>query len=219
MPVSELAGQRRDMVQRQLRARGIRDARVLAAMANVPRHLFMPETVQAAAYQDRAVTIGQGQTISQPYMVALMTELLELRPGDRVLEIGTGSGYQTAVLAEIADTVVSIERHAPLADRARKVLEELGYRNVRVLVGDGTQGCPEAAPYDAILVTAGGPHVPEPLKQQLALGGRLVCPVGPREAQELVRIVRSVRGLEKERSIRCSFVPLIGEEGWSEGTR
>ncbi len=206
------------MVDRQLRARGIRDARVLAAMERIPRHVFLPEAVRSAAYDDRAVMIGAGQTISQPYMVALMTELLELRPGDNVLEIGTGSGYQTAVLAEIAGTVVSIERHAKLAERAREVLESLGYANAQVFVGDGTQGSWPGAPFDAILVAAAGPRVPITLEAQLAMGGRMVCPVGPREVQELVRVVRTPRGLETERSIRCSFVPLIGEEGWVEGT-
>ncbi len=219
MPAADYADTRRRMVQRQLRARGIADERVLAAMERVPRHLFMPERVRGHAYEDRAVAIGEGQTISQPYMVALMTELLGLEPGDKVLEIGTGSGYQTAVLAEMGGRVVSIERHAALADRARAVLDALGYPNVRILVGDGTQGHAADAPYDAILVTAGGPAVPAPLEAQLAIGGRMVCPVGPREVQELVRVVRTESGLEQERSIRCSFVPLIGEEGWEEGTR
>ena len=152
-------------------------------------------------------------------MVALMTELLDLRPEDNVLEVGTGSGYQTAVLAEIAGTVTSIERHAPLAEHAREVLQSLGYRNVKIHVGDGTQGNQTGGPYDAILVTAAGPRVPITLEAQLAMGGRMVCPVGPREVQELVRVVRTPRGLETERSIRCSFVPLIGEDGWVEGTR
>jgi len=207
------------MVERQLRARGISDSRVLEAMEHVPRHVFMPERVRAHAYDDRAVSIGAGQTISQPYMVALMTELLTLRPNDRVLEIGTGSGYQTAVLAELVDHVVTVERHAVLAERARHILDELGYPNVTVFVGDGTQGYETGGPYDAILVTAGGPQIPSSLEAQLAVGGRMVCPVGPREVQDLVRVVRTPDGLRQERSIRCSFVPLIGDEGWVEGTR
>jgi len=202
------------MVERQLRARGIRDERVLTVMERIPRHLFMPEALRHLAYQDRAVSIGEGQTISQPYMVALMTELLCLRAEDRVLEIGTGSGYQTAILAELSAEVVTIERHAALAERARGVLASQGCSKVSVIVGDGTQGFAGRAPYDAILVTAGGPQVPPSLEAQLALGGRLVCPVGPREVQELLRIVRTPRGLEREKGIQCSFVPLIGEEAW-----
>jgi protein-L-isoaspartate(D-aspartate) O-methyltransferase len=179
----------------------------------------MPERARGAAYEDRAVAIGEGQTISQPYMVALMTELLELRPADRVLEIGTGSGYQTAILAEIAGHVDTIERHRPLAERAQAVLETLAYRNIRMLVGDGTQGYEEGGPYDAILVAAGGPYIPASLEEQMAIGARMVCPVGRRDVQELIRVERTPSGLEKERTIRCSFVPLIGEEGWAEGTR
>lgn len=206
---------RKRMVKTQLRARDIRDERVLAAMERVPRHAFMPPDVRHLAYEDRAVSIGQGQTISQPYMVALMTELLDLQPGDRVLEIGTGSGYQTAVLAELAANVISIERHAPLAERAKQVLGELGYSNVTIVVGDGTQGYEQNAPYDAIIVTAGGPRIPPSLGGQLAVGGRLVCPVGTQEVQELLRVVRTSEGLTQERSIKCCFVPLIGEEGWT----
>jgi protein-L-isoaspartate(D-aspartate) O-methyltransferase len=205
---------RRRMVERQLRSRGICDERVLSAMDEVPRHLFMPESRRDVAYADRAVSIGEGQTISQPYMVALMTEMLRLLPEDRVLEIGTGSGYQTAILAKLAREVISIERHAALAERALAVLRSLGYANVTLVVGDGTQGHAGRAPYDAILVTAGGPQVPPSLEAQLAVGGRLVCPVGPREVQELVRIVRTPHGFERETGIQCSFVPLIGEEGW-----
>jgi len=171
------------------------------------------------AYHDRAVSIGEKQTISQPYMVALMTELLRLQPADRVLEIGTGSGYQTAILAELAAEVVTIERHAVLAERARTVLRSLGYPNIAVIVGDGTQGYAEHAPYNAILVTAGGPQVPPSLEGQLAMGGRMVCPVGPREVQELIRVVRIPAGIERETGIQCSFVPLIGEEGWDLGPR
>ena len=207
---------RQQMVATQLKARGIADPRVLRAMGEVPRHLFIPKKLRDRSYDDCAVSIGEGQTISQPYMVALMTELLELRPADRVLEVGTGSGYQTAILAALAQEVISIERHPALAEAARGVLGQLGYENVTIVVGDGTQGHVERAPYDAILVTAGGPRVPESLGDQLAIGGRLVCPVGPRDVQDLLRLVRTSEGLEQERSIRCSFVPLIGTEGWSE---
>lgn len=208
--------QRRAMVEEQLVERDIEDPRVLDAMRSVPRHAFMPQRVRALAYADRAVGIGAHQTISQPYMVALMTELLELQPEDRVLEIGTGSGYQTAILAELAREVVSIERHESLAKSARETLDALGYGNVRIIVGDGTKGWPENAPYDAIIVTAGAPKIPGPLGDQLAPNGRLVCPVGPRELQQLIRLRQTPEGLVRERSIRCTFVPLIGREGWSE---
>lgn len=216
MTPSDFETARQRMVATQLKARGIADSRVLSAMGQVPRHLFVPEKLRDRSYDDCAVGIGEGQTISQPYMVALMTELLELRPADRVLEVGTGSGYQTAILAALAQEVISIERHPALAEAARRVLGQLGYENVTIVVGDGTQGHVERAPYDAIIVTAGGPRVPEPLGGQLAIGGRLVCPVGPRDVQDLLRLVRRSEGLEQERSIRCSFVPLIGTEGWSE---
>jgi protein-L-isoaspartate(D-aspartate) O-methyltransferase len=208
--------QREAMVEEQLVERSIKDVRLLNAMRAVPRHVFMPEGVRALAYADRAVGIGVDQTISQPYMVALMTELLEIQPGDRVLEVGTGSGYQTAILAELARHVVSIERHETLANAAKNTLSELGYTNVRVIVGDGTRGWPEDAPYDAIIVTAGAPGIPQSLGAQLAPNGRLVCPVGPRELQQLIRLRRTPEGLVREKSIRCTFVPLIGHEGWAE---
>lgn len=206
--------ERNRMVDDQIAARGMGDARVLAAMRRVPRHLFIPAELRGYAYDDHPVQIGCGQTISQPYMVAAMTGLLRLKPGDRVLEVGTGSGYQAAILAEMAATVISIERHAQLAERARERLEQLGYANITVLVGDGTVGCPEEAPFDAILVTAGGPVTPAALKQQLAVGGRLVCPVGPRDMQQLVTVVRTEEGLDEEIGMSCVFVPLVGEEGW-----
>lgn len=205
------------MVREQLKGHGIDDERVLRAMDKIPRHLFVPENLRARAYEDCALGIAVGQTISQPYMVGLMSQLMELQPSDRVLEIGTGSGYQAAVLAELAAEVVSIERHAELAHRAEALLRDQGYDNVTVILGDGTQGYPEGAPYDAIVVTAGGPRVPESLGRQLTLDGRLVCPVGPRKVQELLRLVRTPKGLIKQRSVRCSFVPLIGSEGWGEG--
>lgn len=207
------------MVAKQLKARGIRDRRVLQAMSDLPRHLFVPEKLRDRSYDDCAVAIKAGQTISQPYMVALMTELLDLKPTDRVLEVGSGSGYQTAILATLASEVISIERQPSLAKSAREMLTQLGFENAAVLVGDGTQGHLEGAPYDAIIVTAAGPRIPTPLGEQLAIGGRLVCPVGPRDVQDLLRLVRGPGGLQQERSIRCTFVPLIGSEGWSEEVR
>lgn len=203
-----------DMIARQLLGRGILDKRVLQAMRTVPRHAFVPEAMREKAYEDGPLAIGQGQTISQPYMVALMSEMLELKGTERVLEVGTGSGYQAAILGLLARRVVSIERHEPLAQKAAAILGKLGIKNVVVQVGDGTMGAPDHAPFDAIIVTAGGPHVPDSLVDQLAVGGRLVCPVGPRDGQRIVRIRRTERGIIEEEGIRCAFVPLIGEEGW-----
>ncbi len=202
------------MVRSQLIQRKIRDARTLEAMRRVPREAFVPEKVRGSAYDDRPLPIGENQTISQPYMVALMTEALELTGGETVLEIGTGSGYQTAVLAEIVKTVFSIERIGPLADSARALLQQLGYANVTVLVGDGTLGAAEHAPFDAIIVTAGSPGVPLSLKEQLADGGRLVIPVGSRGYQELNRIRRQGNDFITENLGGCVFVPLIGVQGW-----
>lgn len=210
------AREREAMVESQILARGVHDARVADAMRRVPRHCFVPATLQRHAYEDRPLEIGWGQTISQPYMVALMTSLLALQPEDRVLEIGTGSGYQSAILSLLAAEVFTIERKEGLAEVARDHLKGLGYCNVTVLVGDGTLGCPAYAPFDAILVTAGGPSVPESLKTQLKNGGRLVCPVGPRSVQRLVRLVRLGQTFHEEQSIDCVFVPLIGQEGWEE---
>lgn len=219
MSVSDFRSARQRMIGTQLKARGIEDRRVLQAMSKLPRHLFVPEQLRNRSYDDCALGIEAGQTISQPYMVALMTELLDLEPADRVLEVGTGSGYQTAILATLAAEVISIERQPRLAESAREILSQLGFENVTVLVGDGTKGHPEGAPYDAIIVTAGGPRVPAPLGEQLAMGGRLVCPVGPREVQDLLRLVRGPDGVQQERSIRCTFVPLIGTEGWSDDVK
>lgn len=202
------------MVQTQLADRGIRDARVLEAMRMVPRHLFVPDTLRRFAYQDRPLEIGGGQTISQPYMVGLMTQLLALGPRDNVLEIGTGSGYQAAVLSLLAAHVDSIERMEFLAIAARDRLRSLGYDNITVLVGDGTLGNPAGAPYDAIVVTAGSPRVPAALKEQLAPEGRLICPVGSPDVQRLVRVVRENDSFREEEGIGCIFVPLIGENGW-----
>jgi protein-L-isoaspartate(D-aspartate) O-methyltransferase len=204
------------MIQRHLRARGIRDPGVLAAMATVPREAFVPAELADLAYEDRALPIEAGQTISQPYVVALMTEMLQLRPGDRVLEIGTGSGYAAAVLSRIVDRVYTIERHAQLADLARDHLATLGYANVEVRSGDGTLGWVERAPFDAIAVTAGGPEIPHALLDELALRGRLVMPVGPSSGQELVRVTRiDTTSFRHEDLGAVQFVPLIGAHGWA----
>jgi protein-L-isoaspartate(D-aspartate) O-methyltransferase len=213
---AEFEEARRRMVERQLADRGIVDPRVLAAMAKVPRERFVAAGQASLAYRDGPLPIGEGQTISQPYVVARMTEALALRPTDRVLEIGTGSGYAAAVLAEIAAEVYTIERIPVLAERARARLAELGYATVHVLTGDGTLGWPEHAPYDAIVATAGGPRAPQALLDQLAIGGRLVMPVGPDPyEQQLVRIVRaSADGYEHEALEPVAFVPLIGAQGW-----
>ncbi len=205
------------MVEEQLAARGIRDRRVLAAMQAVPRHLFVPRSGRAAAYEDLALALPHGQTISQPFMVACMTEALAAHPDDRVLEIGTGSGYQTAVLAELVGEVYTVERDPQLALDARELLEELGYGNVRYLVGDGTLGWASQAPFDGILVTAGAPSAPRELRVQLRQGGRLVIPIGTREEQELYRLTRSGDDFPMKWITSCRFVPLVGEEGWSEG--
>lgn len=205
------------MVEKQLVARGIQDEVVLAVMREIPRHLFLSANRQADAYLDHPAPIDCNQTISQPYMVAIMTAMLVLQPEMRVLEIGTGSGYQTAVLAAIAGEVVSVERHALLADSARQRLEALGYNNITVVVGDGTLGYPEKAPYDAILVTAGAPDIPEVLQQQLAPGGRLVAPVGRTDVQQLVTITREDQEtFSSKPGLSCRFVPLIGEYGWRD---
>ncbi len=202
------------MVETQIAARGVTSEVVLTAMATVPRHLFVPESLAAQAYSDHPLAIGEGQTISQPYMVASMTEALAVQPGDRVLEIGTGSGYQTAVLARLAARVVSIERHATLAARAREVLARVGAANVEILVGDGTEGAPELAPFDRILVTAGAPAVPDTLRRQLADGGRLVIPVGPSGFQRLTVVDRDGDRFSTREGEACVFVPLIGRHGW-----
>ena len=213
--MAEFAEARERMVVDQLERRGIRDRRVLAAMQRVPRHLFVPPAQQPLAYEDRALAIGEGQTISQPYMVAVMTEALALASSARVLEIGTGSGYQAAVLAELAREIISIERKPELAAEAERCLQVLGYHNVTVIVGDGSVGYAEAAPYDGILVTASAPTVPPSLKTQLADGGRLVVPVGTRFTQELQVIERRGEVFVEARREPCVFVPLVGREGWS----
>ena len=202
------------MVDKQLRARGITDQRVLAAMGRVPRELFVREPYRGRAYDDAALPIGEGQTISQPYMVARICEELRLRGGERVLDVGTGSGYQAAVLAELAREVHTIERLASLAERARAALDAAGYGRVQVHVGDGTLGDPEHAPFAAIAVAAAAPEVPPSLYEQLEPGGRLVLPVGGREGQELQIVVRSPEGPAVLRSVPCRFVPLVGQEGF-----
>lgn len=202
------------MVEGQLVSRGIRSSRVLEAMRKVPRHLFVDEALVGRAYGDHPLPIGDKQTISQPYIVALMTELLALTGIEKVLEIGTGSGYQTAILAELSDRVFSIERISNLSYRARQVFSECGYRNIVLRVGDGTWGWPDEAPFDAILVSAGAPKVPQPLVDQLAMGGRLVVPVGDQISQELVVIERVPEGITKTRHGGCRFVNLIGKWGW-----
>ena len=202
------------MVARQLRARDISDERVLEAMERVPRELFVPDQERDHAYADAALPIGHGQTISQPYMVARIAEALALRPGERVLDVGTGSGYQAAVLAELGTEVVTIERIPELAERARASLAAAGYPQVDVRVGDGTLGVPELAPFDAIAVAAAAPAFPETLYEQLRPRGRLVVPVGGEHMQRLEVIVRSPEGPAVIKSVPCRFVPLLGEEGF-----
>ncbi len=206
----ELADQRRRMVEAQIRARAVDSPRVLAAMEKVPRHLFVPDTLRAQAYDDYPLPIGEQQTISQPYIVALMTSLLDLEGDEKVLEIGTGSGYQAAVLAEVAGEVYTIEILEPLAERARTTLAALGYRNVHLRMGDGFAGWPEQAPFDAIVVTAAPPQVPQPLLDQLKVGGRLVIPVG-RFFQDLLVYTRTQDGFDKRNVIPVRFVPMTGE--------
>jgi protein-L-isoaspartate(D-aspartate) O-methyltransferase len=210
------ADDRRRMVEEQIRCRGIRNERVLAAMERVPRHLFVPENLRRVAYEDRPLPIGEGQTISQPYIVALMTDLLDPHAGDRILEIGAGSGYQAAILGELASEVITLERIPSVAAQARRNLSLAGSQRVQVMVADGTLGHPQKAPYQGILVTAGAPEVPPPLIGQLADGGRLVAPVGPHGVQELVRIVREDEKIRRESHGGVVFVPLIGEYGWRE---
>jgi len=217
MKTNDFSFARRKMVQEQLSARGIKDEHVLAAMTRVPRHRFIEEGLWSQAYGDFPLPIGEGQTISQPYIVALMTQALQLQPDDKVLEIGTGSGYQVAVVAEIVRQVFSVERISVIAARARKILDELGYSNVLIKIADGTAGWPEEAPFDAIIVTAGAPGVPDPLLAQLATGGRMVIPVGDMYSQELVKIVKTDEGYNKEDLGGCRFVRLVGAHGWKEG--
>ncbi len=205
------------MVDTQLVPRGIRDERVLAAMRKVPRHLFVEEGMQQRAYDDMALSIGEDQTISQPYMVAVMTELLQLNGNEKVLEIGTGSGYQAAVLAELSHEVFTIERKSVLAKKAEETLQALGYANIHVRSGDGTIGWREESPFDRIIITAGTPAVPQPLPEQLADEGIIVAPVGDRFSQQLVIIKKSKGTFSEQMHTPCVFVPLIGEYGWGAG--
>ena len=212
----EHAAERRSMVEHQLRRRRIADERVLAAMEKVPRHRFLPSPTDPAAYGDHPLPIGDGQTISQPYMVALMTEALCLTGDERVLEIGTGSGYQAAILAELAREVYSVERFPGLAERARALLADLGYSNVTVIVGDGSLGHPEAAPYDRIIVTAAAPEIADPWVEQFVEGGILVVPLGDRWGQTLTRATMHRGKLDQASLGGCVFVPLVGEHGWDD---
>jgi len=212
--LDEFAAQRQAMVDQQLRRRGIRDPRVLAAMLQVPRHRFVAPEFQSRAYEDHPLPIGQGQTVSQPYIVALSLAALNLQGREKVLEVGTGSGYQTALLAHLGSEVYSIERHPSLAHRATTILEELGLKNVKVAVGDGSYGLQEYSPYGAILVSAAAPSLPQSLLQQLSDGGRMVIPVGAAEAQQLQLISKDSGKTEMEILEGCRFVPLIGREGY-----
>ncbi len=196
----------------------ITDQRVMEAMAKVPRERFVPEELRPYAYENRPLPIGYGQTISQPLIVAMMTQALQLTGSEKVLEVGTGSGYQAAILSRLAEYVVTVERVAPLAERAAAVLQELGYANVEVHVAGEALGWPEGAPYDAIIVTAAAPEVPRELLDQLAAGGRLVIPVGSRDLQELVRITKTPRGAQRHNLGPCRFVPLVGKSAWPENS-
>jgi len=207
---------RERMVETQIVARGVHDERVMEAMRKVPRHLFVDEALQDQAYSDHPLPIAENQTISQPYVVALMTESLELKGGEKVLEIGTGSGYQSAILAELADRVFSIERYPELVYRANAILKKLGYKNFIIRVGDGSLGWPDDAPFDGVIVTAGTPKIPQPLIDQLAMGGRLVVPVGDRLTQDLVFVRRVPEGIQKTNLGGVRFVNLVGKWGWQE---
>ena len=205
---------RKNMVDEQLVRRGVKDQRVLNAFLEVPRHKFVEEYLKYKAYDDYPLSIGYGQTISQPYMVALMTEAINPQPAERILEIGTGSGYQAAILSRLCSAVYTIERISALASRARKALDDLGYFNVHIRLGDGTMGLPQDTPYDGIIVTAGAPHVPESLIGQLRENGRLIIPVGDEGIQDLKRIIRTNDGVKEESLGGCRFVKLIGKNGW-----
>jgi protein-L-isoaspartate(D-aspartate) O-methyltransferase len=216
-----LKKQREQMVAQQIERRGLVDPAVLAAMREVPREAFVPSRHRKHAYSDGPLPISEGQTISQPYVVALMIAMLKLQPEDRVLEIGTGSGYEAAVLSRIATEVYTVERIADLVSFARENLTEVGYKNVHVMHGDGTLGWPDHAPYEAIIVSAGGPDIPQALKEQLAIGGRLVIPIGSEQrAQQLVRLTRqSEEKFKRENLSLVRFVPLIGKQGWEKEER
>jgi len=209
--------QRNEMVKRQIETRGVGDTLVLGAMRKVPRHLFVSEALMDQAYGDYPLPIGDQQTISQPYIVAEMTQALELKPDDRVLEIGTGSGYQAAVLAEIVFRVYTIERLHSLFIKTRRLFDELRYHNIVTRYSDGTSGWSAESPFDAIIVTAGAPRIPESLVDQLAMGGRMVLPVGDRHSQDLIKIEKDADGLHQTNLGGCRFVKLVGEQGWEAG--
>lgn len=206
---------RYDMVEFQLKRRGIHNARVLSAMLKVERHRFVPEGLIYYSYDDGPLSIGLEQTISQPYMVASMTELLDVKEGHRVLEIGTGSGYQAAVLAELAKEVYTVERLSELSCRAKDILSSCGYQNIKYAVGDGTKGWPEEAPFDGIIVTAAAPKVPQSLIKQLKIGGNILIPIGDRFSQDLIKITKTEKGTVEQTLFGCRFVSLIGEEAFS----
>ncbi len=210
---------RERMVQTQLKKRGIRNSRVLEAFKRVPRHHFIPKNLADQAYTDGPLPIGESQTISQPYMVAIMTQSAEIVPGNRVLEIGSGSGYQCAILAELGAEVYTIERVPALREQARETLRRLNYQDIHSRAGNGTLGWEEEAPFDAILITAGAPEIPKPLLDQLAIGGRLVVPLEEDYSQVLYVVRRSKEGFHRERGERCTFVPLIGKHGWKKDPR
>ena len=208
---------RERMVRDQIEARGIKDKRLLNVMRKIPRHLFVDEALRDQAYNDYPLPIGEGQTISQPYIVALMTEALELKGQEKVLEIGTGSGYQTAILAELAQSVFTIERVPTLMQRAKAILDSLGYLNVAYKTGNGTLGWPEVAPFQGIIVTAAAPEIPQPYVEQLNIGGKLVIPLGDKFSQVLYKIIKLADGrIKKQYLCGCRFVPLVGIYGWSE---
>jgi len=204
---------RQQMVESHLRLRGVTDERVLQAMGRAPRHEFAPERYRDQAYEDHPLPISEGQTISQPYIVALMLEALALSPEDKVLEVGTGSGYVTALLAELVEQVISIERHPSLGDQARQLLADLGYGNVRVIAGDGSRGVAEFAPYNAIIVSAAAPRLPPELVEQLAEGGRMIVPVGEGDSQQLLLVSRENGQIVTRYRELCRFVPLISDKG------
>jgi protein-L-isoaspartate(D-aspartate) O-methyltransferase len=216
MNVYSRADERSRMVEHQIRSRGIFNIRVLTAMREIPRHLFIPSPYDRSAYEDSPLPIGNGQTISQPYIVALMTDLLDPKPEDQVLEIGAGSGYQAAILSMLVRHVTTIERIPTVADLARENLAKLGLKNISIVVGDGTRGYPKHAPYDGIMITAATPEIPRPLIDQLAVGGILVAPVGGREIQELITLTRYKNEVMRSSHGGVRFVPLIGEHGWAD---
>lgn len=214
---NEYTSKRQRMIETQLLPRGIKDPRVIAAMRKVPRHLFLDEALWPEAYEDHPVPIGEKQTISQPFIVAIMTEALKLSGTEKILEIGTGSGYQAAVLAELAEQVYSMERLPSIAKRARRILDELKYANIVITIGDGTLGWKEHSPYDGIIVTASSPYPPKTLLEQLKVGGRLIIPIGDEFTQDLTLYIRdSDKDYSKESYGGCRFVKLIGEQGWRE---